>query len=217
MRAPAELGGLGPRAHHPYALAVLVPEECEGPIASASAPRGLDDLHVRIGENLRVRCGADLGQLLGTHRRRVGEVESQVVGCDEGTLLAHVVPQHPSQSGMQEVRSRVVAPDRLAPVHVYGRERFLSREQLTLDGGPMHDQTGQHALCIGHLGSARLGGYDAGVAHLTSGLCVEGGAVEHHLDGSRIRPLLDGEHGGRFVEMAVTGELRGPSWSSSPR
>ena len=49
------------------------------------------------------------------------EVESQAIGRDERSRLLHVAAEHLAQRGMQQMRRRVIATRRIAPLVIYLR------------------------------------------------------------------------------------------------
>src|SRR6266545_5190467 len=65
---------------HPNSLAVLLAEQADGPRRLRLGQGGVPDLHVRVGQELAVDRGLDLGEPLGRHGREVGEVEAEPAG-----------------------------------------------------------------------------------------------------------------------------------------
>ena len=54
-------------------------------------------------------------QLLRSHGFKMGKIEAQTVGIDQGALLGDMVAQHFAQCRMQQVRRRMVERRGLAP------------------------------------------------------------------------------------------------------
>ena len=120
----------------------------------------------------------------------MGEVETQVLGRHERTLLADVIAEHGPQRRVQQVGRRVVAPDRLAAIAVDSGERVLSRPHLAGHPRPVRHQPGHGQHGVLDLGDARLGHDGACVPHLAAALGVEGRAVQEDLDDAPGAPVV---------------------------
>ena len=108
VRAAAQFGRGLAHAQHAHAIAVLLAEQRH----RAEIQRFLHVHVVHFGRmvvaDFGVHPALDLGQLAGTERSEMGEVEAQTVGRDQRTLLGDVIAEHAAQGGMQQVRGRVV-------------------------------------------------------------------------------------------------------------
>ncbi len=118
----------------------------------------------------------DVGDLLGGERGAVGEVEAELVGAHRRARLSHVGAQPRAQSGVQQVRGRVVSHRRVAGRVV----------DLRLDAIAWARQRAAHAqgLVVAdaiHVDDARLApvpGERAGVGDLAAALRVERALLE---------------------------------------
>ena len=57
----------------------------------------------------------DALDLLGAHRLRMREIETQAIGRDQRALLRHVIAEHLPQRLVQKMRRRMILPDGAAP------------------------------------------------------------------------------------------------------
>ena len=71
-----------------------------------------------VRADLRVHLGFDGVDLLAGQRLRVREVEPEIVGRDQASLLGDMRSEMPAQCGMKQVRRAVVGPDSVAAVGV---------------------------------------------------------------------------------------------------
>src|SRR6266545_4612311 len=98
---------------HPNSLAVLLAEQADGPRRLRLGQAGVPDLHVRVGQELAVDRGLDLGEPLGRHGREVGEVEAEPAGVHQRALLPGVLAELVAQRPVEGVGGGVAAGDGL--------------------------------------------------------------------------------------------------------
>mmetsp|Transcript_36738 Transcript_36738/g.79532 ORF Transcript_36738/g.79532 Transcript_36738/m.79532 type:complete len:492 (-) Transcript_36738:583-2058(-) len=123
-------------------------------------------------------------KLLLCHRFGVIEVKSEDVVLHKRPSLAHVVPEHTLERGLEEVGRRVV---RVAPAPVLlihrTRDRVPDGNFPSDDGAFMQAQRSPRRhlhISDADRGSSRGGNERALVPHLASGLGVEWRPVQHH-------------------------------------
>ena len=197
--------------HHPNAVAVLVTEEGDGAHGLGFLLRRLDRVHLFVGDDISVDQRQDLGRLFGTDAATVGEVETQTVRSHERTLLANVITEHRTESGVQEVRRRVVATRCFTSNWVNRRDRGLTGVQLTAHEAPVGVEATGDALGIEDLEGPRLGHDHSGVGNLPARLGIERRGVQKELP----HAVLTREQREHFGLNAVardvaTHELSGP-------
>ncbi len=212
VRASAQLHR-GTSFQDPDHVAVLVAEERDRAERLSLVLGGLEGPHRTVRERLGVGEPFDLGDLLGGHRGVVREVETKAIGTDVRTRLLDVLTKHRTQRPVQHMGTGVIAADRRPPTHVDRGGRLLTGgDRAGHPASQMTTQVRQRVGGVEHLESARLCGDRAGVADLASGLGVEGGAVEEHLDESLPVGAVDVEQfentGLRDV-LDISGELGG--------
>ena len=112
------------------------------------------------------------------------EIEAQPVGRDQRALLRDVIAEHLAQRLVQQMRRRMVAPDRAAAgVIDLERQRLADLERALLDRAVMHEQVAGLLLRVGHREAHAVGRHRAGVADLAAGLAVERRLVDDHRAG----------------------------------
>ncbi len=113
------------------------------------------------------------------------EVETQPVGRDQRALLRHVIAEHLAQRFVQQMRRRMVFPDRAAAVMIdFERERGADLERAFLDDTDVHEHVAEVLLRVGDLEAHAIGRHHPGIADLAAGLAVERRLVEH--DGAAV-------------------------------
>ena len=86
-------------------------------------PRG----HRRVLQHVIVGHILDALELFGGHRLRMREIEAQPVRRDQRALLRDVVAEHLAQRLVQQMRGRMVAPDRAAAGMIDVERQRLAR------------------------------------------------------------------------------------------
>ena len=136
-------------------------------------------LEGNVGADRGVDNALHLTYLLGRHLLEVGEVEAQVVGHDERTLLLDVGAQHTAQRVVEQVSGGVVGFAAGPPVLVYLGGK-LGLGVLRQGVGDMQSEI-VLALGVDDI-DGLLGGYQAAaVAYLSAHLGIERRHVEHYL------------------------------------
>jgi len=117
--AAAELDRPAVDVDHAHDVAVLLPEEHHRAEILRLGQRGLEDPHLQVRKDPLVHPGLHLCALLRRQRRRMREVEAELVGAHGGAGLASVVAEHLLQHLVEQVRRRVVRHRRVthAPRH----------------------------------------------------------------------------------------------------
>ena len=109
------------------------------------------------------------------------EVEAQAVRRHQAAALRHMLAERPAQRLVQQVRRRVVGPDRAPPPVVDLELRRRAKNQLALlDPAEVNEEP----RLLPHVGDRQLrpvGPERAAVADLAARLGVEGRLVHHHL------------------------------------
>ena len=118
MGAAAELDRLRSGSHDADDLAVLLAEKGDGACLLGLGPGHLFDADRRIAEDRPRDHVLDPREFVRRDRGEVAEVEAQTVGRDERSLLLHVFAEHGAQRPVEQVRRRVIAPDRLPALDV---------------------------------------------------------------------------------------------------
>ncbi|OPZ06361.1 MAG: hypothetical protein BWZ09_00430 [Alphaproteobacteria bacterium ADurb.BinA305] len=145
-----------------------------------------------VGEDLAVDDLLDLADLLGAHRRGVGEVEAGLVGIDQRALLLHVGAKHFPQRLVHQVGDRVVARGGGARGDVHPRDHALPDRQLAgAHHAVMAEHRGLDLLRVFHAEDAGGGAQLAAVADLAAGLGIERGVVEHDHTHLALEQLID--------------------------
>ena len=132
----------------------------------------------RVGEDVDRDEILDSGDLLVGESLVVTEVEAQSFGCDERTLLLHMVTEHLAQRPVQQVSRGVVAPDGGASFGVDRGDGRLTDLDLAVHRlEPMAHDTGSAVHRVDDVHATGGCGDGAGVSDLATGLGVEGRAV----------------------------------------
>ena len=183
MGATAQLAA--PRAtdlDDPHVLAVGLAEQRE-----RADLAGLRQRHVG-GRHRQVLADREVGDLLdlaagGRRQRRAPrEVEAQVAGLVVGAGLQGRRAEHLAQRRVHDVRARVRLAGRDAPLGVdLGEHRRAGAQRAGDDLDGVRDEPLDRALHVDDLQVHAVGGDDALVGDLATGLRVERRAVEHHL------------------------------------
>ena len=140
----------------------------------------------------------------------MAEVETKAIGTDQRTGLLHVSAQHNAQRVVQDVRARVVAADGISANDIDGRSCILSgRNGAAHETRPVTTQARQRERGVEHLGHAGRCCDGAGVANLTTRLCVEGSALEEDLD-LTVFDFVHPEHATLGGGVGVAHEFGGP-------
>src|SRR5665648_371033 len=105
---------------HSDDLAVLLTEQGGDAELPSGSQRGFVVPDGVVLHHLVVRQLLDAAQRLVARRLEVREVEAEPVRRHEGACLPHVLAEYLAQRPVQDVGSRVVAPDALAPLDVDG-------------------------------------------------------------------------------------------------
>src|SRR3954468_962978 len=110
MRTAAQLTAEARYGNHPYLLAILLAEQRH----RAGGDRLIEWHHIRLDlevlEDLLIHEALDFEQLGLVHLGVVREVEAQAAGIDHAAGLLHMLAEHLPQRGMQQMRSRMIAP-----------------------------------------------------------------------------------------------------------
>ena len=166
-----------------------------------------EDVQRMVRDDVLVHDPLDVGELLGRERRRVAEVEPELVGPDVGAGLGHVVAEPAAQGGVEQVGRGVVGHRRPAGLAVDPGAHPLALVKLAvLEPGDDHLVIVEpHDVLDGRAG--RVGLDPAGVGHLAAALGVEGRLAQLHEHGPVVA-LVDRAHLGRHLEPLVADELR---------
>ncbi len=189
--AAAQLLGAADR-QHAHLVGVLLAEQHH----RAGLLRRLQGHHLGlgrgVGEDLAVDDLLDLADLLGAHRRGVGEVEAGLVGIDQRALLLHVGAEHLAQRLVHQVGDRVVARGGGARGDVHpGGDALPHRELAGAHHAVVAEHRGLDLLRVLHAEDAGGAAQLAAVADLAAGLGVERGVVEHHHAHLALEQLID--------------------------
>ena len=119
-----------------------------------------------------------------SHRGEVREIEAQMIRRDQRSRLLHVLAQNFAQSGMKQMRGRVVAHGGLANVGVDHRIDFVAYTNRLLGDDLMRPHSlnrGVAALHFGDDGVVIVGVEPSPVADLPAGFGVERRVIENDL------------------------------------
>ena len=198
----------------PDTFAVLVSEEGDRPHRLGLGLRDLGVVGVGRRQHDLVDQVLDAVDLIVAHCLVVREVEAEPVRADQRAGLLHVVTQHLPQGPVEKMGGGVIATGGVALRHVDGGGRLLADlDRAGADDRAVADEPGD---CIGRVddrGDAGGGADLAGVADLTTGLGVEGGAIEEYLHRRCVFRVDrdDSDHGGvADLRRAVAHEGRDP-------
>jgi hypothetical protein len=130
--------------------------------------------HGVVAQDLVVREIFDLANLIGGERLARPEVEPQSVWGDQRALLLHVVADDLTQRPVEDVRARVIPPNRIPAGNVDRGGGLLPRGDVTFDDlNEVAMLAGEAVGRVEHLGTAGVGGDGAGVADLAARLGIE--------------------------------------------
>jgi hypothetical protein len=171
---------------HPHLVAVLLAEQRHGVVLVHGHVDGhvLDGLDLRVGQHLAVHDRLNLFQLLIGHLRKVRKVEAQPLRMHRRPGLLHMRAQHLPQRRVQQMRPRMIAPDRVAPLAIHDGAHVIADRQRLLEQSLVraHALHRQHAAL--NLGDGRIPirrGEPARIARLPARVAVKAGLIEHHL------------------------------------
>ena len=147
----------------------------------------------------------------------MGEIEAEAIRSYIGTRLLHVIAQHLTQSGMEDMGSGMVALDGAASMSIHTSHHLIPRvHATTFHAHPMSIEPCFGRDRIRHVGMDGAIIYLPGVTHLTAHLGVEGSAVKDDLalltvfQGRYLLTVLDeGNHLRRADGVVVAEEFRG--------
>ena len=105
----AQLERIAAGLDHPHELAVLLAEHGDGAQLLGVVPGRLEGAHGLVGHDMPVDQPLHPVDLLLGHGPEVAEVEAEVLGADQRSLLLDVAPQDGSQGPVQHVGAGVVA------------------------------------------------------------------------------------------------------------
>ncbi len=122
-----------------------------------------------------------LFQLLRLDRLEVAEVEAQALAVDQRALLGHVLAQHLTQRGMQQVGRRVV--QRSGLTHARRRPSALTAgadARAALDHDAVVQECAASLGGIAHIETHACAFEVAAVTDLATGFGVERRLIQHH-------------------------------------
>ena len=100
---------------HAHLIAILLAEQRAGARGDGVVDRHDPRRHRRILQNEIVGDVLDLFEFAGGDRFRMGNIEAQAVGRDQRAFLRDVIAEDLPQRLVQQMRGRVILPDRTAP------------------------------------------------------------------------------------------------------
>ena len=130
----------------------LSPKKARAPDASASS---MFMMSVRISRFLRISsftCCSISPSSLGSTCAKCEKSKSQVIGRDQRAGLLHVRAQNIAQSGVQQVRCRVVAHVAHASFGIGDGGDVIADVQVFLRDDAMRDQPGDRVVGAAHFG-----------------------------------------------------------------
>ena len=172
-------GGPAHRDHADLVAILLAEQRTRAGVTGLVEPHQTgDDLiifqHHVIGDVL------DASEFFRRDRLRMHEIEAQAVGRDQRAALRDVIAEHLPQGFMQQMRRRVIGPDRRASGVIDIELQCRSRLQgALLHRAQMHEQIAGLLLGLGDTEAHALAGHHTGVADLTAGLRIERRLVQH--------------------------------------
>ena len=121
----------------------------------------------------------NLTNLLGSNLLEVREVEAQVVGSYQRTLLLNVLAQNGAQSLVQQVGTGVVGLGGTTALHIDASHEF----SLGIGGDALQQVNGNAVLLLGveHADGLLVVYEHTGIAYLTAHLAIERSLVEDSL------------------------------------
>ena len=133
-----------------------------------------------VGEYLTIDEVFDLADLCQAQPLIVREVEPETIRTYVGTLLFNVIAEHVPQRPMQQVGAGVMAPDRVAPLHVDRSVDGLPRFDMTVDAfDDMAEDSSGDRLRIADTRRTGRAGYESGIAQLATRLGIERSTIEN--------------------------------------
>jgi hypothetical protein len=112
----------------------------------------------------------------------MAEIEAQPIRGDQGTLLAHMIPQDLPQGGMDKMGRGVVLNGRAPAIAINPCENALSIPKLSpLHADPMNDQSRKRAFGVQDLRKDAIAPDEAGIPDLSPRLRIEGCRIKDDL------------------------------------
>ena len=192
MGAAAQLDGFIIGIDHPDSIAVLFAKE-----GHSAHLLGLLNGHLGGGDGIGfqdelIDAGLHLGQLLGSHRGEVAEIEAADLIIHQGTGLMDMIAQDLLQCLLQQVAGGVVAHDAHAAVFIHGGGDGIAHlEGAVGNGADMNEVAGAGFAGIGDGKDILAAGDGAAIAHLAAHFGIEGGAGENDLGGIALTDGFD--------------------------
>ena len=136
----------------------------------------------QVFANARADEPLHIAQLLGAGSLRLGVIEAQMIRRDQRAGLAHVVAQHLTQRGVQQMGRGVVARRVVAAAALHnGLHAIADGDLARADRADMRDDVAVGAG-IGDLDLRGVGADQPGVADLPAALWVERSRAQHDAD-----------------------------------
>ena len=165
---------------HAHAVAVLLAEQGHGPLLLGRVDIGDFGFHRTVLADFCVDQIFQCLDLLGLDGLEVTEVKTQTLTVDQRALLLHMLTQHLTQRGMQQVRGRVVQCRCLSHRGIHLRSYSRGRLEQAAGHYAMVQEGTTSLGGIAHIKAQPRRSEITAVTDLTAGLGIERRAVKHH-------------------------------------